>query len=127
GLGLLGNRGEGCGVVDREIREDLAVELDAGLAAAVHELVVRQPVRARRRVDPRDPELPEVALLHLPVAVGVDERPVDLLLRVPVVGALPAPVALRLLENLAPLLLRMERPLDARHFLTPLSILRSAG
>ena len=50
GLGLLGDRVERGRIADGEIREDLAVELDAGLAAAVDELVVRQPVwRGRQR------------------------------------------------------------------------------
>src|SRR5581483_6450582 len=119
GLRLLGDRAERGGIVHREIREDLAVELDAGLAAAVDELVVRQPMLARARVDARDPELTEGPLAHLPVAIGVDERPLDLLLRVPVMARLPAPVAVRLLEHLAALLLRVDRSLDSRHYLTP--------
>ena len=49
---------------------------------------------------------------------GVDERALDLLLRVPVVAVLPAPVPLRLLEDLAALLLRVDGSLDSRHYLT---------
>src|SRR3954454_19471038 len=113
GLRLLGDRAEGGRIADGEIREDLAVELDAGLAAAVDELVVRQPVRARGRVDAGDPEAPEGALLVLPVAIGVDERVLDLLLRVLVVGALAPPVPARLLEDLAALLLCVDGSLYA--------------
>ena len=78
----------------------------------------------RGRVDAGDPEPPERALLRLPVAVGVDERVLDLLLRVPVAAALEAPVALGLLEDLAPLLARVDRSLDSRHrYFTPSSFL----
>src|SRR5436190_16728961 len=119
GLRRLGGRAERDGVADGEVGEHLAIELDPGLRAPVHELIVREPVRARRRVDPRDPELPELALPHLPVAIGVDERVLDLLLRVAVVRALAAPVALGLLENLAALLVRGDGTLDAGHGATP--------
>src|SRR5205807_3334660 len=115
GLRLLGDRAERGRVADREVGEYLPVELDPGLRAAVHELVVREAVRAGRRVDPGDPELPELALPHLPVAVGVDERVLDLLLGVTVVGAFTPPVALRLLEDLAALLVRVDGSLDPRH------------
>src|SRR5207247_3737092 len=54
-------------------------------------------------------------LAVLPVAVGVDEGVVDLLLRIAVARLLEPPVALRLLEDLAPLLARVDGPLHARH------------
>src|SRR5581483_10390210 len=120
GLRLRRDRAERLRVADREVSEHLPVELDAGLRTPVHELVVRQPVRAGGRVDTRDPEPAEVPLLDLPVAIGVDERPIHLLLRIAVVGALPAPVPLRLLEDAAALLLRVDRALDARHLAPPL-------
>src|SRR5207342_3004743 len=98
-----------------KIGQDLAVELDPGLVQARDELVVRQPVGAGGCVDADDPELAERALLVLAVAVGVDERVLDLLLRVAVAPALEAPVALRLAENLAALLARVNRSLDPWH------------
>src|ERR1700716_2868243 len=104
-------------MADAQIPEDLAAQLDAGLAAAVDELVVRQPVLPGSRVDARDPELAEGALLDLAVTVGVDERTLDLLLRIPVVAVLPAPVALRLLEDRTALFLRVDCSLDSRHYL----------
>src|SRR5439155_25995600 len=104
-FGALGDRAERGRVADGKVREHLAVELDTGLAATVDELVVRQAVLAGSRVDPGDPEPPERPLLDLPVAVGVDERTLDLLLRVGVMVVLAPPVALRLAEDLAPLLL----------------------
>src|SRR5206468_1989688 len=119
GLRLLGDRAERGGIAHGEVGEHLAIELDVRLPQARDELVVREPLLPRRRVDPDDPEAPEVALPVLPVAVGVDERVLDLLLRALVGLALEPPVALRLLEDLAPLLARVNRSLDARHLLPP--------
>src|SRR5919205_1358938 len=115
GLRLRRDRAEGGRVVHREVGEHLAVERDVRLSQPGDELVVREPVLARRRVDTHDPDPAEGALAVLPIAIGVDERVVDLLLRVPVARLLEPPVALRLLEDLAPLLARVDGPLHARH------------
>src|SRR5215204_2709411 len=72
--GLLGKASERLGVADGDVREDLAVELDAGLLQAVHELAVRHALLARRGVDANDPETAEVALLVPAVAVRVRVR-----------------------------------------------------
>src|SRR5207237_2418836 len=88
-----------------------------GRLQAGDQLVVREAVRARAGVDPHDPESPEGPLLVLAVTVGVGERVLDLLLRVAVRGLLQPPVALRLGENLAALLARVDGSLDARHLL----------
>src|SRR5581483_900408 len=125
GLRLRGDGAEGRRVADREVGEHLAVELDSGLRAPVDELVVRQPVHAGGSVDARDPEPAERALLDLAVAVRVDERVLDLLLGVAVMGVVEPPVALRLLEDLAALLLRVDGSLYARHQSIP-SIFRTA-
>src|SRR5262249_30639567 len=68
-LGGLDQRGEGRRVVDGQVGQDLAVDLDAGQVQALDEPVVGHPVRAGRGVDPLDPELAEVALARLAVAV----------------------------------------------------------
>src|SRR4051794_427290 len=83
-LRLVGDVTERLRILDGEIGEHLAVELDLRLPQPRDELVVRQAVRARSRVDAHDPEPPERPLLVLAVAVGVRERMVDLLLRVAV-------------------------------------------
>src|SRR5579862_907857 len=118
-LRLLGQLAERGRIADREVGEHLAVKLDVRRPQAGDELVVRKTVSTRARVDAHDPEAAKRALLVLAVAVGVDERVLDLLLRVLVVRALEAPVAFRLLEHLAALLLRVNGSLDARHRLTP--------
>src|SRR4029079_7907763 len=97
-------------------------ELDPGLAAPGDELVVREPVMPRPGVDAHDPEPTERALLRLAVAVGVDERVLDLLLRVAVARMLEAPVALGLLEDLAALLARVDGSLHTRHGYLPRSL-----
>src|SRR6185503_3780347 len=76
--GFLGKTSERLGVADGDVREHLAVKLDAGRLEAVHELAVAHALLPRGRVDAHDPEPPEVALLVAPVAVRVrirlDER-----------------------------------------------------
>src|SRR5919197_2210740 len=117
GLRLRRDRAERGRVVHREVGEHLPVERDVRLPQPGDELVVRETVRPRRCVDPDDPEPAEGPLPVLPVAIRVDERMVDLLLRVAVARLLEPPVALRLLEDLAPLLARVDSPLHARHLI----------
>ena len=114
-LRALGDGGERLRVAHRDVRERLAVELDPGLLHALHEAVVREAVLARGSVDADDPERPERPLLRLAVAVGVDERVLDLLLREAVARLLAPVVALRLLEDLGALLARVDGTLDPGH------------
>src|SRR5262249_55762421 len=95
--------------------QHLAVEPDLRLPASGDELVVREPVLARCGVDAQNPEPPKLALAVLSVAVRVSERMLDLLLGLAIARVLEAPVALRLLENLAALLARVDGSLDAWH------------
>ena len=68
------------GIVHGEFGHDLAVDLDAGLQQAVDQPAVRQPVLAGRRIDARDPQRTELALLGATIAVGVLPRLDDRLL-----------------------------------------------
>jgi hypothetical protein len=95
--------------------ERLPVELDVRLPAAGDELVVREPLLARGRVDPHDPEAAERALLALAVAVGVVVRLLDGLLRLAIGDGALADVALGAVEYLAALLARVDGSLDAGH------------
>src|SRR5688500_5298962 len=63
GLDLLHDTGKSGLVVHGDVRQDLAVDLDAGLADAVGELAVGQAQFTGGRVDTGDPELAEHALL----------------------------------------------------------------
>src|SRR6478752_6983943 len=99
GAGELHERGEGRGVVDGEVREDLAVDLDTGGLEALHEPVVRHAVGAGRSVDALDPEATEVTLLRATVTVGVTQRVGDLLLGLAVEARPLTAVAAGALEN----------------------------
>src|SRR3954470_19919048 len=123
GLGLRRALADGARIAHRAAGGAPAVERDLGLAQARDELVVGEPLAPRGRVDTHDPEAPEGALLVLAVAVGVDQRVVDLLLGALVAGVLEAPVAARLLEHLAALLARVNGSLDSRPGLPPQQLL----
>ena len=84
----------------RDIRENLAVNLDLGLVQAIDQAAVGQTVQAGRRVDTRDPELPELPLALAPIAIrvlaGLDNRLLGRLVKF----AARAVIALRLGEDL---------------------------
>src|SRR6478735_6985150 len=71
GLDLLHDAGKSGLVVHGDIGEDLAVDLDTGLADAVGELAVGQAQFTGGGVDTRNPQLAEHALLGTAVTVGV--------------------------------------------------------
>src|SRR5262249_56135806 len=114
-LGTLGDGGECLRIGHGDVGERLAVELDPGLLHPSHEAPVPEPMLARCRVDPDDPQRPERALPCFAVAVRVDERVLDLLLREAVAGLLAPVVALRLVEDLGALLPRVDCTLDPWH------------
>src|SRR5690348_10901077 len=120
GLGRRDESRERGRVVDGEVREDLAVDLDLGSLQTLDEAVVRDALSAGGSIDALDPQLAEVALLLATVVVAVDERVGDLLLRLAVEARTLTPVAGGALEDDPALLLGIHCPLDACHFLTPL-------
>src|SRR5262249_27273958 len=71
GLGLLHDRLERRRLGDGEVRQDLAIDRDAGLGEAVDESAVVEAKGPHRGVEALDPERPEGALAALAVAVGV--------------------------------------------------------
>src|SRR4029077_17611233 len=90
-------------------------------------LAVGEVVRAGGRVDADDPEPAEVALAHAPVAIGVLQAVLDLLLRALLDLRLQAPVAGGLGQNLAALLARVNGSLDAGHETGLLSACRAGS
>src|SRR5690606_7710209 len=117
-LRLRDDRLEGAAFVHREVRHDLAVELDAGELHAVHELRVGQALCANRRIDALDPQRAEVPLLNLAVAVGILPGLLDRLTG-DADGILAATaIALGLVENPLVLLARGNAAFDARHVLS---------
>src|SRR6185295_10863314 len=105
-LDRLHERRERRGIVDGKIREDLAIDLDAGRLQPVDEPRVRQAVRPDGGVDPSDPQSAELAFAVAAVAVGVEAGVADLLLGDPIADPPAARVPLGRLEHLAALLLR---------------------
>src|SRR5271154_7137421 len=65
--------GKQCVALLRQLRQHLAIGLDAGLLQPVHQRAVGDSAFARERVDARDPERAVVALLGLAIAIGVSE------------------------------------------------------
>lgn len=72
-LHFVDNSFEGCGVVEGEVGENFAVDLDAGLVDEAHKLGVRKILKTGCSVDTLDPESAEIALFVLAVAVCVGE------------------------------------------------------
>src|SRR3990172_4781707 len=115
-------------VAHGEIGQHLAVDLHARPLETGHEPVVRQLVQARRRVDPGNPQAPELALLLPAVTVRVPPAPLHRLL-----GGLEefAPPAARALGQAHDLLLALEArdvAFHSRHgaLLTPAARAESA-
>src|SRR4051812_2821480 len=78
---LVHERGKRGRITDGQFREDLPIDLDAGLLEPVHEDAVAHVVLMRRGVDAGDPEATEVALLVAAIAVCVPPAALDSLLR----------------------------------------------
>jgi hypothetical protein len=115
GLGGLAQGGEGLRVLDAHLREDLAVELDAGQVQAVHELRVAHAVQAGGGVDTGDPELADLALLGATIAILVHQRVTHLLLGLTVATRTLAVVALGHLQDATTLLTSGNGTLNTSH------------
>src|SRR5690606_6058564 len=68
---LVDERLEACGIVDRDVGEDLAINLNAEVRQTVDKSAVSQAVLADGGVDALNPECAEVALAALAVAISV--------------------------------------------------------
>src|SRR5262249_9658429 len=106
-------------VLHRQVGQDLAVDLDPGLAETVDKSAVGEAVLAHRGVDALDPEGAEGALLALAVAVGVLHRLLDRLLGDPDRVLAPAVVALGGFQHLLVLGMGGDAALYACHGFTP--------
>src|SRR3974390_949062 len=76
-LGLLGQALKSGGIVDGEIGEDLAVELDAGFLQAVDEAVVADAVQLGGGADADDPQGTVLALALFASGVSKLEAALD--------------------------------------------------
>src|SRR6266481_2825202 len=68
---------EGLGLPDREIGQNLAVDLDAGALEAADKSAVGEPVLAHGGVDALDPQGAEIPLPQLSPDIGVLHRAID--------------------------------------------------
>ncbi|ETD31544.1 hypothetical protein W823_19630 [Williamsia sp. D3] len=73
-LGDSNQTGEGVGIADGDLGEDLPVDLDTSNLQTLDEAVVGDVVGPGCGVDARDPELAELALARPAVPVRVGER-----------------------------------------------------
>src|ERR1700741_922287 len=96
------------GLADREIGQDLAVDLDAGLGEPADKSAVGQPVLAHGGVDALDPQRAEVALAQLAPDIGVLHRAVDRGVGGGDVVLAPATETLGLFENALAALVRRD-------------------
>src|SRR5688572_24279553 len=69
--GGVGNRGKRGRIMHGQVGKNLPVDFETGELQAIHEDAVAHVVLASRRVDTRDPQLAEITLLRLAIAVGV--------------------------------------------------------
>src|SRR3954466_5180662 len=74
---LLGEALKGCGVFDREVSQDLAVELQARRLQAVDELVVAHAVQLGRGADADNPQRAILTLLLLASGIGELQATID--------------------------------------------------
>src|SRR5262249_10916557 len=114
-FGLLDDTPERRFIENREVREDLAIDLDAGFLQARHELAVGHARGASAGVDARDPERAEVALLVAAVAVGVLPRAHHRFLGDAIDVLAPAAVTLGLLQDFLVARARRYSTFYARH------------
>ena len=100
GLGALDEGGEGGGVADGDVGQDLAVDQRAGGLQAGDELRIGHPVQAGGGVDAGDPELAEITFAIFAAGECSVQALLDLLLRDAVTARLHSPVALGELQDL---------------------------
>src|SRR5262245_43574865 len=87
-------------MIERQVREALAIEADAGGLQAADQFSIGQPVLAGGGIDAHDPQPAEVPLLAAAAGVGVIQRLVDRLLGCLVQLALGGVEPLRALQQL---------------------------
>src|SRR3990170_3648213 len=101
------NLAERLRVAHGQVRQNLAVNRHPGTRQAVDQPAVAKAVQAGGRVDALNPELAELSFFDPPVAVSVDEAPLDGLPRLPVLAPPAAGVTLGKLQGLLSALARL--------------------
>src|SRR5215470_10091508 len=115
GFGLLDDGLKGRRLGNGEVRQDLAIDHEPGLAEAVDKSAVIEPKRPHRGVEALNPERPEGALAALAVAIGVLVGLLDRLLGDADRVLATAEIAFRGLEDFLVLGVSGDTTLDAGH------------
>src|SRR5579883_2505348 len=118
-FGLADDGLEGRRLTDREIRQHLAIDDNAGLTQPGNEAAVIQPERPHRCVEALNPQCAETALAPLAVAIGILIGLLDRLLGDAYGVLAPAVIALGSLEHLLVLGMGGDAALDACHGRSP--------
>src|ERR1700678_4470823 len=87
-------------IFHRQIRQDLAVQFDAGLLQSADELVVVQPVQAGGGANAHDPDRPVLALLLFAAGIGKLQSALDGFFRGAVKLGFSEEVSARTFQNL---------------------------
>ena len=118
-LGDLGQLGKSSGVVDSQLSQHLAVDLDTGNLQTVHEGGIVHAVHLAGSRDTGDPQGTEVTLLQLAADISVGQGLHDSLVGNTEVLGLGTPVALGHLQNFISSLARHHRALNSSHCKKP--------
>src|SRR5579862_7801244 len=110
---------KGLRICNGDVGENLAVDLDTGLAEALDEAAVGEAVGAAPSTDAGDPETAELALFVAAVAVGVVAALRKLLIGSFEEAALAAEIAAGGFQNLVVALLYKRPAFNARHGSSP--------
>src|ERR1700675_3779644 len=119
GFRRLDQRCKSCGVVGGHVRQNLTVQVYAGLFEAADELTIRDFSRAAAGANADDPKRPEIALLPPPSDVAVTQRLLDGLLRGPIQFALGEKKARRPFQRLLAVGSTFGSSFYSRHVSTP--------
>jgi hypothetical protein len=66
--------GETAGIIDSEVGEYFAIQLDSGLVETVYEPAIRKAVRSCSRIDSRDPKRTELTFANTSITVSILKR-----------------------------------------------------
>jgi hypothetical protein len=66
--------GETAGIIDSEVGEYFAIQLNSGLVESVHEPAIREAVRSGSRIDSRDPKRTKLTFANTSITVSILKR-----------------------------------------------------
>jgi hypothetical protein len=72
-----GDLGKTGGIRDGEISQDFSIKTNACDFKPTHEFAVGQFIHTRRRINPNNPQSPEVSFADTTITIGIHERLID--------------------------------------------------